>query len=100
MEITRVTFYLPQYGLAVLSYLAGYYTPPRLRFIYVALQAAMFLGVLFYVPSSTAGNDYGWASGMSINLISGRQTYLTIFYSMFLPNDQIRRLLPHVITLR
>lgn len=99
MEITRFTFFLPQFVLAMLSYLAGYYTPPRLRFIYVALQAAMFFSVLYYVPSSTAGNDYQWATGMSLNPIWRRQTDLTILYSMFLSNDEIRRLLPVIITL-
>ncbi|KAI5819151.1 hypothetical protein BZA77DRAFT_305901 [Pyronema omphalodes] len=89
MEITRFTFFLPQFVLAMLSYLAGYYTPPRLRFIYVALQAAMFFSVLYYVPSSTAGNDYQWATACFFLMMkSGDFFLLSSPYDDFYLNGQ------------
>jgi hypothetical protein len=61
MSPPRVVFCIVQYGLAFLSLLAGYHTPPQLRFIYVLLQIVCYIGVFYYIPSRHDEGDYVWA---------------------------------------
>ncbi|KAF8540736.1 membrane bound O-acyl transferase family-domain-containing protein [Trichophaea hybrida] len=62
MSLPRVAFCLGHYGLSALSLLAGYHTPVRLRFIYVLIHIAYFLGVFYYIPSRHDETDYIWGT--------------------------------------